>query len=187
MTADENWLAEIASEHGFSRDAVETARAALRQGGGRMAQFSHADFGGMAQWSRGGMSMVGAMFDSGLKARFDAMMAELASLSDHATAMPKHAEPIAAASSESHNESAWPKTFGAPSSSGSQNGMRYAYFPDVRRLVVERGDERTIYDTGDYEISGVSQQQMAQGRLQFHSRSGDVDLSALSQVDDEAS
>jgi hypothetical protein len=32
--------------------------AALRSGGDRMAQFSHADFGGMSQWSPG-MSMVG--------------------------------------------------------------------------------------------------------------------------------
>jgi hypothetical protein len=36
-----------------------------------MAQFSHADFGGMSQWSPG-MSMVGDMFNTQLKAKLDA-------------------------------------------------------------------------------------------------------------------
>ena len=33
-----------------------------------MAQFSHADFGGMSQWSSG-MTMVGDMFNDGLKSK----------------------------------------------------------------------------------------------------------------------
>ena len=50
---------------------------ALRSGGGSMAQFSHADFGGMAQWSSG-MTMVGDMFNDGLKSKLDAIAMELA-------------------------------------------------------------------------------------------------------------
>jgi hypothetical protein len=49
----------------------------LRSGGGRMAQFSHADFGGMSQWSPG-MTMVGDMFNNSLKSKLDAVCTELA-------------------------------------------------------------------------------------------------------------
>ena len=42
-----------------------------------MAQFSHADFGGMSQWSPG-MSMVGEMFNTQLKAKLDALCSDIA-------------------------------------------------------------------------------------------------------------
>ena len=42
-----------------------------------MAQFSHADFGGMSQWSLG-MSMVGDMFNTQLKAKLDALCTDIA-------------------------------------------------------------------------------------------------------------
>ena len=41
-----------------------------------MAQFSHADFGGMSQWSPG-MSMVGDMFNTQLKSKLDALCTEI--------------------------------------------------------------------------------------------------------------
>ena len=50
----------MAKRHSVSLDAVRIVLEAIRRGGGRMAQFSHADFGGMSQWSPG-MSMVGDM------------------------------------------------------------------------------------------------------------------------------
>ena len=58
----------MAKKHLVSPAAVQVVLAALRSGGGRMAQFSHADFGGMSQWSPG-MAMVGEMFNTQLKAR----------------------------------------------------------------------------------------------------------------------
>ena len=33
----------------------------------------------------------------------------------------------------------WPDDFGQPSMSGSQNGIRYAFFPEKRRLLIEQG------------------------------------------------
>ena len=50
-------IANLARVHGVSEDAVRAVSDALRRGGGTMAQFSHADFGGMSQWSAG-MTMV---------------------------------------------------------------------------------------------------------------------------------
>ena len=55
-------IAKLARAHGISEEAVKAVFDALRRGGGTMAQFSHADFGGMSQWSSG-MTMVGDMFN----------------------------------------------------------------------------------------------------------------------------
>ena len=41
----------MAKRHSVSPAAVQVVLAALRSGGGRMAQFSHADFGAVLQWS----------------------------------------------------------------------------------------------------------------------------------------
>jgi CelD/BcsL family acetyltransferase involved in cellulose biosynthesis len=67
----------MAEKHSLSPAVVEAALSALRSGGGSMAQFSHADFGGMSQWSPG-MSMVGDMFNKQLKAKLDALCSDVA-------------------------------------------------------------------------------------------------------------
>jgi hypothetical protein len=53
---DEDQVEQLAKKHSVSPAAVEVVFTALRSGGGQMEQFSHADFGGMSQWSPG-MSM----------------------------------------------------------------------------------------------------------------------------------
>jgi hypothetical protein len=78
MSASDGDLVDrMAKKHLVSPAAVEVVLAALRSGGGRMAQFSHADFGGMSQWSPG-MSMVGEMFNTQLKAKLDALCSDIA-------------------------------------------------------------------------------------------------------------
>src|SRR6202171_3690218 len=78
MSANDGDLVDrLAKKHSVSPAAVQVVLAALRSGGGRMAQFSHADFGGMSQWSPG-MSMVGDMFNTQLKAKLDALCSDLA-------------------------------------------------------------------------------------------------------------
>ena len=44
-------VARLAVRHGLSDAAVKEVLRALCAGGGTMAQFSHPEFGGMAQWS----------------------------------------------------------------------------------------------------------------------------------------
>ena len=180
MNKHEDLIASVAKKHAIAPDAVAAAFAALKRGRGTMAQFSHADFGGMAQWSKGGMSMVGDMFNSALKAKFDGVMADLAEgLAREPIGTPTDEGALAPMSRKSRSSADWPEEFGAPSSSGSQNGMKYAFFPTVRRLIVEDGSERTVYDTGKHQISGVSQQQSGSQSLRFHSQVGDVDLDDL--------
>ena len=77
----------------------------------------------------------------------------------------------------------WPEGLSNPGSSGAQNGMRYAFFPDQRRLAIEQDGKVTQYDTGEHRISGVSQQQSgAGGTPKFTSQQGDVDLKSLKPV-----
>lgn len=171
-------LQKVADRHGVSLDAVRHLVRALERGHGRMAQFDHPDLGGMGQWSAGGMTMVGRMFDDGLRARVAALCGELAAT------LP--AEGFASHSSSGRPVGAgewWPGGLGRPSSTGSQNGMRYAYFPESRRLAIEEGSGVVVYDTGDHEISGVSQ---SNGLLRFSGAAGPVALDRLSRIEAEA-
>lgn len=77
----------------------------------------------------------------------------------------------------------WPQGLSNPGSSGAQNGMRYAFFPEQRRLAIEQDGKVTQYDTGEHRISGVSQQQSGAGGMpKFSSQQGDVDLKSLKEV-----
>ena len=71
---------------------------AVHAGGGTMAQFSIPELGGSGQWMRGGMTMVGDMFDNALKARVDALCGELAQLLTTTTVFPASATGAAAGS-----------------------------------------------------------------------------------------
>jgi hypothetical protein len=66
-----------------------------------------------------------------------------------------------------------------PTSTGAQNGVRYAYFAQARRLAIDLGGRVTVYDTLDHQISGFSQQQSHGGSLTFSSQYGLVDVASL--------
>ena len=90
-----------------------------------MAQFSHPEFGGLAQWSTG-MTMVGDMFNDSLKAKLNAIATELAlHLRENPTAGEGEAQ-VSYGSMRRPFQSWWPDSFGLPSSSGAQNDLRYA-------------------------------------------------------------
>jgi hypothetical protein len=166
-------LSAVAERHGVSLDAVRHLVRALERGHGTMAQFDHPDLGGMGQWFSGGMTMVGRMFDDGLRARVAALCAELAA-----------ALPADGFSGAGNRGGAWwPAGLGRPSSTGSQDGMRYAYFPESRRLAIESGSGVALYDTGEHAISGVSQ---SNGALSFTGSGGAVALDRLRRIEAEA-
>ncbi len=77
----------------------------------------------------------------------------------------------------------WPAELGQPSSAGSQNAMRYAVFPQKRRLLIEHDGKLTTYDTGDHHINGVSQRDSQGQALAFSSPDGPVRLDLLKRVD----
>lgn len=73
----------------------------------------------------------------------------------------------------------WPADLRWPNSTGAQNGVRYAYFAQARRLAIEVNGKVTVYDTLDHQIGGFSQQQSVGGSLTFSSQYGLVDVASL--------
>jgi hypothetical protein len=115
-----------------------------------MAQFSHADFGGMSQWSPG-MSMVGEMFNTQLKAKLDALCSDLAAHMDTSdTAGGARAGVDVSYRSQTRTDDWWPAGLGRPAAVGAQNNLRYAIFPETRRLVIDDQGTVSVYDTGSH-------------------------------------
>ncbi|MGQ0501140.1 MAG: SHOCT domain-containing protein [Panacagrimonas sp.] len=161
---------DIAARYRLSTDAVTYMLGCVNNGGGSMAQFYCQELGGGGQWMRGGMTMVGDLFNHGLKATVDNLCNELSNaLASHQMYPPP---PAGGAAGGRHGW--WPGDLGSPSSSGSQNNIRYAFFPQSRRLAVDLGGDISIYDTLDHQISGVSQQQGGNTSLTFSSQYGTV-------------
>ena len=202
---------DLAQRYGVSTDAVTALLQALINGNGTMAQFNHHELGGSGQWSQGGMTMVGDMFNNVLKAKVDGLCTELSRL----LAQQPFAPPPLGSQSQSQggrqqqqqggsgspgmvggspaaslfvpaaqgsSGNWWPADLGFPSGSGSQNNIRYAYFANARRLAVEINGHVTVYDTLDHQIGGVSQQQGSGGSLTFTSQYGTIPVASLSIV-----
>ncbi len=73
----------------------------------------------------------------------------------------------------------WPGDLRWPNSVGAQNGVRYAYFAQARRLAIDVNGLVTVYDTLDHQIGGFSQQQSVGGSLSFSSQYGLIDVASL--------
>jgi hypothetical protein len=181
-------LPEIAQRYQLPESLVRDLHRQLLNTGCRMAQFNSPELGGQGQWMPGAV-MVSNWNDQNLKARVDGLCCELAAIicgSDTAApAIFERAPGTAPAASRvdlAAGESWWPAAFGHPSTSGSQNGVRYAYFPTVRRLLIQEGARIDAFDTADHHISGVSQQQGHSRTLTFSSDRGPVDLEQLRRV-----
>jgi hypothetical protein len=202
--AGQTAIQDVAQRHGFSFDAVQSMLQSVINGNGSMAQFSHPEFGGSGQWMQGGMTMIGDMFNNYLKGRVDNLCAELARLvgsqpdlirsgsfqsqtQNGNTAVNSWGASASSGGTANPNSlfvsaPAQPDWWGPelkfPNSSGGQNGMRYAWFSQARRLAIESNGNVTIYDTLDHQIGGVSQQSGSQTPA-FSSQYGYVDLSCL--------
>lgn len=188
-------LRTIAQRYGISLDAAQTLFDAVMRGGGAMAQFNHPELGGYGQWMRGGMIMVGDMFNNALKATVDGLCNDLSRLLDSAPFAPLPSGQSQQQSSGGSYQAQgtggggwgwWPSELGQATSSGSQNDMRYAYFAGPRRLAIEQRGALTVYDTLDHQIGGVSQQQGSGYSLSFSSQYGNVDLRQLPVVSTNA-
>jgi hypothetical protein len=201
-------IQNLAHAHGVSAGAVEVLLRALAAGNGYQAQFSHPELGGMGQWSQGGMIMIGDMFNQGLKHKVSSLCEDLAGvIRNQRVFAPAPAQSQMQSQSHGHSQqqgsgsqgqgrgsslfvqgsgfgasgfgSWWPAELGSPASSGAQNDMSYAWFPATRRLAIRLGGDIRIYDTGDHNIGGVSQQQSGDRSLTFTSQYGLVRVADL--------
>src|SRR5258708_22678763 len=116
--SDDELVDRMAKKHAVSSAAVHVVLAAQ---GGRMAQFSHADFGGMSQWSPG-MSMVGDMFNTRLKSKLDALCTDIAASMEASTdGGVRSAVDEVSYRSMSSSSDWWPSGLGRPGAVGAQN------------------------------------------------------------------
>jgi hypothetical protein len=181
------FIEALAQRYGVSTNAVETMALAVTAGGGTMAQFNHPELGGGGQWMAGGMTMVGDMFNYGLKAKVDGLCQELSSFMANGAELflrPKTPDrsQVSFQTQGGGGGPWWPSDLGSPSSTGAQNNMRYAYFPSSRRLAIDRGDAIIIFDTLDHQIGGFGQQQGSGASFTFTSQYGVVPVSSLPQI-----
>ena len=137
----------LAQQHQLSRDAIRALWVALQHGKGQQAQFNHPELGGMGQWMPG-MLMISDMNNYALKAKIDVICAELASA----------VKTSSTTRSTLTTTMWWLPKLGTPSSSGSQNNIAYAYFPQQQCIAVKTGQQVTYYNTSGRRISGVSAQ-----------------------------
>ena len=206
---------DIARRYNFSPDAVFSMLQSVINGNGSMAQFNHPEFGGSGQWMRGGMIMLGDMFNNSLKNSVGGLCQELANLianqpglvqsgsfqSQHQGTQEqnKYGGSYSDTGGQQQQNSSgpvgpvslfvppppgssgnwWPAGLQFPTSTGSQNNVRYAYFASIRRLAIEVNGHVTLYDTLDHQIGGFSQQQSVGGSITFGSQYGLVDVSTL--------
>ncbi|PWV64429.1 SHOCT domain-containing protein [Plasticicumulans acidivorans] len=198
---------DLAQKHGFSTDAVAHMLDAIAAGNGSMAQFNHPEFAGSGQWMSGGMLMLSDMFNNVLKGRVDALCYDLSNLLANDPNLLAPASFQSQSQSGGYQQQGgggfqqqssggfqqqggnslfansgawWPGDLGQPSSSGAQNDVRYAVFPQSRRLAIEQNGQVTVYDTLDHQIGGVSQQQSGFGGApSFTSQYGLVNVGTL--------
>lgn len=173
-----NFVNDLASRYGLSHEAVIHMLVAVNNGGCSMAQFSCSELGGSGQWMRGGMTMVGDMFNIGLKNTVDNLCNELANILSN-----NQIFPVVDAGTAGSNQW-WPSNLGTPFSCGSQNNTRYAIFP--KRLAVEVNGQISVYDTLDHNIGGVSQQQGGNDSLTFNSQWGSISVNTLPLISGQA-
>ena len=191
----ERIVAALAERYAIGVDAVKMMLDAVSRGGGSMAQFNLPEFGGSGQWMRGGMTMVGDMFNNSMKATVDNLCNDLSNaLNNQPNIFAPFMPPQMQGQSQSQGSggtsfwqssqsgSWWPSELGNPSSTGSQNNLRYAYFPGSNRLAIDDRGRVEVYDTSGYDIGGFGQQQSGDASLTFTSPRGVVRVDSLPRV-----
>jgi hypothetical protein len=178
-------IPEIAARYLVPEEKVREIHRQLQANHATQCQFECSELGGPVQWMPG-MVMTSRWDDHALRARVDGLCSELCAIvRGSETAAPAafkrdaDAPPAASRVDLPAGESWWPAALGQPSSSGAQNGVRYAYFPDKQRLLLQQGARIDAYDTGEHRLTGVSQQQGHSRSITFSTPEGPVPVEHL--------
>jgi hypothetical protein len=91
-------------------------------------------------------------------------------------------KPIKPMAPMSSGEAWWPAGLGQPASAGSQDGMRYAFFPDKQLLLIEEGGKIRTFDSGRHRIRGVSQVNIVSQSLALTGQHGPVRVEDLKRL-----
>jgi hypothetical protein len=177
----------IANRYRVSEDVCRQMYTCLQQTNGLACHFEIPEFGGTGQWQPGQV-MITRWHEhderaKDLRAKIDGLCSELAAIvrgsdtsAPAALSRPPGTAPAVGHVNLAAGESWWPALYGQPRASGEQSGVRYAYFPAKHRLLIQNGAHIEAYDTADFAITGVSQQQGTHRSLTFASDKGPVPL-----------
>jgi hypothetical protein len=109
--------------------------------------------------------MVGEMFNTQLKSKLDALCSDLAAHVDTSeTAGGPRAGVDVSYRPQTRTEDWWPAGLGRPGAVGAQNDLRYAVFPETRRLVIDDQGTVSVYDTGSIGFSASRRPKVPIGR-----------------------
>lgn len=181
-TADRQLIQTLAQQSHVSEGAVEALFTAVQASNGTAAQFNHPDLGGMGQWMAGGMTMIGDFSNQRLKSTVDQLCTAIA---EHLRSQPQASQRSVSGGSPLKSATQWwPAELGAPTASGAQNSLQYAYFAAKKRLALRMDDRVSLYDTKDHQINGFSQQQDRQQTVVFQSQKGKISLGELTKLQD---
>ncbi|GAB4120142.1 MAG: hypothetical protein OHK0057_26060 [Thermoflexibacter sp.] len=165
-------LKEIAMKYDLSLGAVIMLFSGLQNTQGNQVQFNHPELGGVGQW-QAGMIMIGDMFNHALKAKINELCHELALIvKKEQKATPKK--------SVIKNFDA---IYGTPALKGTQNDLKYAYYPAKDIFIIEQYGKLEKYSTEGYQVTGISQQQNYFSQdLIIQTDKGNITLSMLTKV-----
>ncbi len=180
-------LETLAQKHGFSIGAVQMLNNAFSQSRSlNQVQFNISEFGGMGSWMKGGMMMIGDMFNQNLKLRVGSLCEELSQLrqNSHGDNVTLNCE-----SCQKNNfaftqpmPSPQPMNFMQPmnsmqpmnfapfeagvTSSGQSNNVSYKYYGQEKKLVITLNGSQTYTYLDIPSISGVSSSQSSVDGIQ---------------------
>ena len=133
---------------------------------------------------RRGVSIVGDMFNTQLKSKLDALCADIAAHLDASEAASgTSSRPDEVSYRSEAGSPGWrPSGLGRPAAVGGQNDLRYAVFPETRRLVIDdRGNHVYLLTPGIIRFRGVPAQS-SDRTLSFTSQGGLVKVAELTRV-----
>jgi len=144
--------------------------------------FDIPELGGAGEWSPGHVTGAPGA-DHSLRMRIDGLCSELAALiqgsetsAPEALTRKPHSAPASGRVDMPAGDSWWPASFGTPAASGDRFGMRYAFFPGARRLLIQQGARIDSHDTREYQVKGVAEMSGGTSELSFETDKGAVKL-----------
>lgn len=178
-------IPSIAERYMIDEGIVRLLEKQLRTTCATGCEFEIAELGGKGSWSPGHVTGAPGA-DHSLRMRIDGLCSELAAMirgidssATQALSADPHAAPVGSRLDLAAGESWWPASFGTPQASGEQAGVRFAFFPAHKRLLVQKGAHIEVFETGELAIKGVADEQVRPSSVTFDSDRGAVGLDEL--------
>jgi hypothetical protein len=158
------WYAVMAEAFAVSEESIAILAGALLRGKGDIARFNIPELGGQGIWKKGQGAVIGNGFDDNLnqqatelcEAIQEALYSEanrstleVQGVTDTSDMMPVSIQP------DGKEVSWWPKAFGKADIQGETDTLRYAYFSEHHRLIVQTNQRTRFFDTTGFHIHSI--------------------------------